>query len=116
MECGNVCQHLHSIVGFIALFLKSALYYYISMKKYSKLHPEPNSALHSCETIIWTPGRQLMNQNKSRICPKKKKKKRQLKLCHMVDKYSFSQNIYVLHVLEIVLGQGIAYNHLFPSL
>jgi len=31
----------------------------------------------------------------------------------MVDKHSFSQNIYILYILEITFDQGIAYNHLF---
>lgn len=69
-----MCQPLHSITVFMAQFLKSAVYLYISMKKYSKLYPETNPVLHSCETTILTPGKQLMNENKSRIWPWKKKK------------------------------------------
>lgn len=62
-----MCWPLHSIAVFMAQFLKSAVDYYISMKKCSKLYPEPNSALHSFENTILTPGRQLMNENTSRI-------------------------------------------------
>lgn len=41
------------------------------MKKYPKLYPERNSALHGCDTIL-TPSRRLMYENKSRVWPNKK--------------------------------------------